>query len=161
MQSENQGDEIGNFTPHEYLRMAIYFEEEGARFYRELAGRTTDKRIKNELDFLWKEEEAHSAHFGKLLEAIGRSPSEALDDRRLTSLADRGVFGPIKRLRAEDILCDNAEALKLGAVIKRRMISFFHDLLDRTEDEKAKEVLKEIIEQEEHHLEKLMLLMAY
>ena len=58
---------LKDFNPVEALRIAMYIEEEGARFYRELTNRTEDKQIRNELRFLWDEEEVHRDNFEKLL----------------------------------------------------------------------------------------------
>jgi rubrerythrin len=153
---------LKDFNPGEALKIAMYVEEEGARFYRELTGRTKDKQIRNELQFLWNEEESHRSNIEKLLRKWdGGDTVDVKDADKLAVLADKGIFGPIKKLRTEDILCNNAEALRFGAVVKKRMISFFHSLLEETKDAESRKVLEEIIAQEEQHLDKLKLLLAY
>jgi len=152
---------LRDFDPAEALRIACYVEEEGARFYRELAGRIQEKQIQNELQFLFEEEKSHSENFEKLLNTLGGTTSEVQDEEKIAFLTEKGIFGPVKKLRAEDILCDNAEALRLGAFVKKRMISFFRGILDETKDRETRRVLEEIIKQEEQHLNKLKLLLAY
>ena len=152
---------LKDFNPGEALKIAMYIEEEGARFYRELTGRTKEKQIRNELQFLWNEEESHRSSFEKLLQGWGGDTADDKDEDKLAVLAEKGIFGPIKRLRTEDILCNNAEALRFGATVKKRMVSFFRSLLEETKDVEARKVLWEIIAQEEQHLEKLKLLLAY
>lgn len=51
--------------------------------------------------------------------------------------------------------------LRFGATIKKRMFSFFRSLLEEIEDAEVREVLEDIIKQEERHLDKLKLLLAY
>ena len=148
-----------DFDPSEALMLAMYVEAEGARFYRELSRRTKQKHIVNELQFLLKEEESHSKTFKDLLVSMGGGVPEIPDEDVVASLT--GVFGPIRKLRTEDILCDNAEALRLGATVKKRMISFFQSLLEQTNNSEARRVLEDIIKQEERHLGKLKLLLAY
>jgi rubrerythrin len=152
---------LKDFNPGEAIKIAMYVEEEGARFYRELTGRTREKQIRNELQFLWKEEESHRSNFEKLLQKWGGDKADVTDEDKLAVLAEKGIFGPIKKLRTEDILCNNAEALRFGATVKKRMISFFQSLLAETDDIEARKVLQEIIAQEEQHLDKLKLLLAY
>jgi rubrerythrin len=152
---------LKDFNAAEALRLALYVEEEGARFYRELADRAGDESIVNELEFLWKEEQSHRDRFLELLAKSGSGRADVPKGEDVELLTDRGIFGPIKKLRMEDILCDNAEALRLGATVKKRMISFFHSLRNNTKDNEAQKVIDEIIKQEEQHLQKLKLLLAY
>ena len=153
---------LKDFNPVEALRIAMYIEEEGARFYRELTNRTEDKQIRNELRFLWNEEEAHRDNFEKLLRTRnGGDRVKDKDEDKLALLVSQGIFGPIKKLRTEDILCNNTEALRFGVVIKKRMISYFSSLLDETKDPHARSVLEDIIKQEKLHLDRLNLLLAY
>ena len=154
--------ELRDFNPAEALRIAMYVEEEGARFYKELTSRTQDKQIRNELRFLWNEEESHRSNFEKLLRKWdpGYDTSHKNEDG-LALLVSQGIFGPIKKLRTEDILCNNAEALRFGIVIKKRMISYFYGLLEDTKDPDARRVVEDIIKQEERHLERLNILLAY
>lgn len=91
----------------------------------------------------------------------GGDTADVIDVDKLAVLADKGIFGPIKKLRTEDILCNNAEALRFGAVVKKRMISYFRSLLNETRDPHARRVLEDIIKQEERHLDRLNLLLAY
>ena len=150
---------LRDFDPSEALMLAMYVEAEGARFYRELSRRTKEKKILNELQFLLKEEESHSQSFKDLLISSGGGAPETPDEDMVASLS--GIFGPIRKLRAEDILCDNAEALRLGATVKKRMISFFQSLLEETSNSEARRMLEDIIKQEERHLDHLKLLLAY
>ena len=159
---KNEKKPLKDFNPAEALRIAMYVEEEGARFYKELTSRTKDKQIRNELQFLWNEEESHRSNFEKLLRKRDEGENANIkDEDKIAILINQGIFGPIKKLRTEDILCDNAEALKLGIVIKRRMISYFRSLLEETKDPDAKLVVDDIIRQEERHLDRLNLLLAY
>jgi rubrerythrin len=150
---------LRDFDPSEALMLAMYVEAEGARFYRELSRRTKEKKILNELQYLLEEEESHSQTFKGLLISLSGGVPEIPEEDIVASLT--GIFGPIRKLRTEDILCDNAEALRLGATVKKRMISFFKSLLEETSNSEARRVLEDIIKQEERHLAKLKLLLAY
>jgi rubrerythrin len=150
-----------DFNSGEALKLALYIEEVGSKFYDELFNRAESVQIKNELKFLKDEEEGHRKHFEQLYQHWGEGSLDNLEDDKLGLLAQKGIFGPIRKIRAEEILCDNAEALKFGASVKKRMIAFFNSILDQAQDREVRHVLEHIIEEEKKHLEKLKLLMAY
>jgi rubrerythrin len=152
---------LSDFDPGEALRLAVYIEEEGAKFYDELMKRAQGKVIRNELGFLKKEETDHSKRFEKLYKKWCKCSMEELKEDALAFLAKGGIFGPIRKIHAEEILCDNAEALKLGATVKKRMIAFFNALLENADDAEVKKTLRKIIDEEKGHLDKLKILMAY
>ena len=163
MKFEWRGEDVvlKDFDPREALKLALYIEQEGERFYAELMSRTKEKKIRNELNYLREEEAGHGTNFQKLLESWGRGATVDLKEDKLEFLAEKGVFGPIRRIRAEDLLCDNAEALRLGATVKKRMIAFFNALLENAENAAVRDTLERIIKEEKKHLSTLKLLMAY
>lgn len=158
MRVSGKGDNIilSDFDEVEALRLAMKLEEDGIKYYSELAAKSRDGGIKKVFSQFVKEESKHFDRFKGWLEGLGVEADQGVEEG-LFDFIDTGVFGDIwqteeylKRIKTD------LDALSLGEWAELNSINFYKAMYDKTGNEAGKNILKDIIKQEQEHLKAFM-----
>lgn len=148
---------ISDFNAHECFRIARKIELESVALYRKLAEKLAGSPIGKTIETLLEEERAHLRTVETLLEKTEREPR---DGDLLVDYMDSHVVSPLYEQDDLDaILCNRAEAIRLGLSVEKRALAFYTALLESTTDPGGREALEGIIEEERKHAERLRGLM--
>lgn len=148
------------YSLEEILEIAIKIEEEGAIFYEDLANRTKNKEAIEIYRYLSGEEKEHIAVFKSIYKDLtGRGFEKAFDEEEanlfLHSLVENRVFKDSKDIKR--FLEDTREEfsiIELAIQIEKDTILYYYEILEGLED-KEKNLVKEIINQEKTHVYRL------
>ncbi|MGC8976866.1 MAG: ferritin-like domain-containing protein [Candidatus Ratteibacteria bacterium] len=144
------------FNVSEIYQFAIKIEENGEKFFRDIAGKTKDIKVKDLFIFLADEEVRHKKVFEELLSKIEKyEPPEIYPGEYfayLKAYAEELIFpkGVEKEIEKEDVI----EAINFG--IRRELDSIMYYLeIKGFVPETQHSQLDKIIEQERSHFVKL------
>jgi rubrerythrin len=151
---------VKDFTVEDLLSMAAEMEQKGYDFYTEVIELSPERKVKNEIRFLREEEARHKTVFQDMLKKKGKSPSAKLSGA-LDAILQREVIGPLAELRASKKISSNSEALNFGAAMERKSIEFYKALAALPAAAALASDMEAIIAEEEGHLRKLSVMMAY
>lgn len=134
--------------------IAVAIEEQGARFYDALAGRTQDKDAAQLLSRLADDERQHARAFGRLLEGAAAGMLEpAMWDYVHGILGfetDPGSLG------TEVFVPEGfKEAIQLGIQAEKDSILLYQELHEKVSSDEAREVVSRILKSEKLHLMEL------
>ena len=154
MKLSNQGKDlkITDFDEANALRLAMKLEGDGIKYYSELSKRAKSEDVKKAFGRFVKEEDKHLQKFSGWLESRGVEANSG-DEEGLFDFIDTGVFGDIWNV--EDALSKiktDSDALSLAEWAELNSIKFYRAILDKTANEPGKNILKDIIKQEQEHL---------
>ena len=160
---EDGGIELYDFSAAEAFKIAIKLEKEGMEFYQLILDNTTDEKIKGGLKFFLEEEKKHLDFFE---EALGKAQIEEVDgfeEDDIVQYMNSGIFKRFGKLKTnpQSLLKELAKTLKLGMLLESDSVNFYQEVLKNTEDEKGREALVIIIEEEKKHQEQLSRLLKY
>jgi len=130
------------------FEFAMKMEQDGEKFYRDLAGNTTNAGLKQIFTYLADEEVKHYNLFKGLLE---RQPSEY---ESTDILADsKNVFAQMKESGAVDVTDDASqlEAYKQALEWEKKAYEFFEEKSAEATDPKEKKFLETIAKEERRH----------
>jgi rubrerythrin len=130
------------------FEFAMKMEQDGEKFYRDLAGKTTNAGLKQIFTYLADEEVKHYNLFKGLLE---RQPSEY---ESTDILADsKNVFAQMKESGAVDVTDDASqlEAYKQALEWEKKAYEFFEEKCAEATDPKEKKFLETIAKEERRH----------
>ena len=140
---------ISDFDELEVLKIAMKIELDGEKYYASVLNKTADERVKRTFKRLAEDERAHYEKFKGLFEVElrnrGVEPDSVDSEEGLFSYVKTGIFN------------DNAEAKNVkdavlsGEVVELRSILFYKELLKNSKSDGNKQMLNEIIEQEQMH----------
>lgn len=143
---------IVDFTEAEAYKIACKIEEDGVHFYKKLLEKSVDKKVKDAVSFMLKEEEDHLKYFTESLFSKEEKEEESFEGDDLLSSMDYGIFQPYQNLdELERIIKDPQKALKLGILIENNSIRFYETCREEVKDSRAKKELENIIEEENKH----------
>lgn len=141
---------------NEIITVAMNLEDEGYRFYDEVARISRHKDSKDIFNKLKTDEEEHYKTFKGFLDALPQTDSRDYFDIKeeiaayLNSLIETDIFknidkGSIKKM-------DEVQALEIGVKAERDSILFYTQARESSINQKAKDILVKIIEIEKGHL---------
>ena len=146
-----------SFTPRKAVEFAIKTEELGARFYKKLAGRFSDKaELKEMFELLAKDEVAHESLFRLLLEGMppdeGVSTGPEFDYLRAMSLSQffmgkKGLKKKYKKIKKK------SDAMLAVFELEKATLQYYQALREVLGEN---ETLEAIIRAEKAHLTKAM-----
>ncbi len=129
----------------ELFDVAIRMEEEGAKFYRELAQKTTSEGFKSIFTMLAEDEDRHKATFEAMKSNTSIPASTSDASVRATKIFKQ--FSKDDFLNEEKQLAVYEDALE----IELKSIEFYSEQHDLVSDVKQKRALAKIIEEERRH----------
>ena len=144
------------FNVSEIYQFAIKIEENGEKFYRKVAEKTKDKKVKDLFIFLADEEVKHKKVFEELLSKIEKyEPPESYPGEYFTYLkayAEELIFpkGVEREMEKEDVI----EAINFGIRRELDSIIYYLEVKDFVPETQHSQ-LDKIIEQERIHFVKL------
>ena len=151
---------LADFKVEDLLTMAVVMEQKGYDFYSEVIDKSPERRVKNEIRFLREEESRHKTVFQDMLKKKGKSGSGKVS-AALDAILQREVLLPLEQLLSTKKIESNSEALKFGAEMERKSIDFYKALAALPGAAALASDLAAIVTEEEGHLRKLNVMMAY
>jgi len=152
------------FKGSEILQLAIEIEKNGQSFYQQAIEKTPDKEVQQVFRYLAEEEKKHQQKFQQMLETIGEfQPAESYPGEYLSylkTLAEENVF--TREGAGKEVLrgvSREQEAINLGIGFEKDSILFFQEMM-RLVPRKEQITVKELLNQEKAHLQKLWQLKA-
>jgi rubrerythrin len=155
-----EGDElaIADFNELEALRLALKLEDDGIKFYLRAAERAKSEDAKKVFKMLAHEEEKHVLIFKEMLEKLILeenfvSEADRGDEERFFDFIKPEIFGDI--FDTEKIVAKikgDIKAIELGEAAEVNTINFYKAILKNTQNEPGKEIIKEIMKEEQNHL---------
>ncbi len=148
------------FSGSEVIELGIQIEKNGYDFYTGLSRKINNPVFTSVFDLLAQEEEKHIGVFRKLLEKISLVGSEvSLSDEYsayISSLAGKYVFTQAgKGFQIAKKITSALEAVDLGIGFERDSIIFYEGIKVIV-PENEKNIVSELILQEEKHLKRLL-----
>ncbi|MGM0461088.1 MAG: ferritin family protein [Fibrobacterota bacterium] len=131
---------------------AIQIEEKGIDFFDTLQHNTADEGLKGVFKFLREQEEKHKEFFLRVSQNQEAS-MEAGEDA--IAFAQKAFSKIKKNISSAAALEDSAEAYEKAKQMERDAIDFYSSLLEKTDSDEEKRIIRMIIGEEEKH-EKLM-----
>ena len=145
------------FSFSEVLDMAIQLEENGEQVYRAALDHIDDAGLKQLLEWMAEEERHHAKWFTDLKETVG-----ILDDneslKEMNEALVRDYLGDQTfSLKEVDfrLVKDPNELIRIFIEFEKDTILFYDILISFVPDESTKEKIRQIIAEEEAHVEKL------
>jgi rubrerythrin len=140
---------ISDFDDLEVLKIAMKIEIDGEKYYASVLNKTSDERVKRTFKRLAEDERAHYEKFKGLFEVElrnrGIDPDSADSEEGLFTYVETGIFN--ENAEAKSV----RDAVLNGEIVELRSILFYKELLKNTKAEGNKQMLNEIIEQEQMH----------
>ncbi|OAA30117.1 hypothetical protein AT15_00965 [Kosmotoga arenicorallina S304] len=144
------------FSAHEILDIALNIENEGIKFYRELAEKAKDESAKSTFEFLVSQEKEHIITFRELLKRFEKEAQELVNwdeaTEYLKTLSEQKVFPSASTLIEKFKNSTPEEVVKYSIEREKDTVIFYYDLLDMIADNEAKEAVKKIIKEEKKHV---------
>ena len=151
------------FNADEIFEMAEQIERNGARFYREAAGKAPDEASKTMLLELGAMEEGHEKTFAQMrkeLTAEEKAPTTYDPDDQvaqyLRTMADfhgtEGKVSPTEKLTGNESM---EEVLKIALQAEKNSIAFYVGIKDLVPGKSAKDKIHAIIIEEMEHVSTL------
>lgn len=150
------------FSPGEIFQFAINTEKNGEEFYRLIAQKFKDEKIKAMFNYLADEESEHRSTFQDMVSEIDNfQPSESYTEEYflyLKALADEIIFTKEKKGELMAGKIDSAkEAIDFGIGIERDSIHYYLEAKNLVPQEQKQIIDKIIKEEREHYLKFLKL----
>jgi rubrerythrin len=150
--SVNDNIVLSDFNEADALRLAMKLERDGIKYYSELSSKTKDPEVKKAFRQFVKEEDRHLKKFGDWLNSLGIEADKGVEEG-FFDFIDSGVFGDIwKTEESLKKIKTDLDALSLGEWAELNSINFYKALLDKTSSPSGKDILKEIVREEQEHL---------
>ncbi len=141
------------FSLKEILNIAIGIEEGGIEFYQE-AQKISPKDLKDVFKFLEKEEMKHKAFFEELLKNVDEKTEININEEEYEqyakSIGQHAIFKKFELQSKVEKLKSIEEALQLAIEKEIQSIEYYKFLI-KTQPERTKATLNEIIKEEEQH----------
>jgi rubrerythrin len=154
------GLDFGDQSAENMYRVAVLVEQGGYDFYAQIAERSDNPRVKNEMIFLRDEEARHKAFFQRQLKSRGFETSTQLSGE-LQGWLEREFVNPMEQVLNDRDITTNEAALQLGVRLEQKTIDLYEALKAKSTEAGVQEDLQDIIAEEHRHKEKLNLLLAY
>jgi rubrerythrin len=147
--------EIYPFASYQIAELAMQLEEEGQKFYLQVADKVDDKTVKEVFIFLAQQEAVHKTHFSQIAERLKEkdTPDRYLLDiyenmKSALSAAKNHIFNI---LTTTENNIDISKSLEIAMQAEKEAIKFYSEI-SLMVLEKYKEVIKKIIDEEKQHL---------
>jgi len=145
---------IFDFSPVQVFKVAVRMEEDGIRFYEDLAKKVKDQEARHEVGFLIQEEREHLKTFQKYLDAVKSGADDAFEEDDIVQYVSSKVFDTSQELQEASRMDHRHTAVEEALNMERRSIVFYEACLSRTSDPRAKGAFAKILSEEREHLKK-------
>ncbi|MGB2629783.1 MAG: ferritin family protein [Candidatus Omnitrophota bacterium] len=147
------------FSGCEVVELAIQIEKNGVEFYKELALKTGDRKLKDTFEYLAGEEGKHIEVFKELFNSVCEyKPKEAYPDEYfsyMNSLASQYVFTrKDKGAEIAKTVKSDMEGIEIGIKAEEDSINFYEEI-KKIVSESDQSMVGEVIKQEKDHWKKL------
>ncbi len=156
MKFDLSGDEIKvyDFNALQAYKIGRHMEEEGIAFYKNLIKENDE--LKESFTDLLNEEKEHLNILQDKIDKITEEKEDGFEEESLEDFLNTNVFSHLKEIKTKkDIFKDRKKSIEFGITVENRSIRFYEAILKNTEDDSGKEVIKELIKQEQEHLLRL------
>ena len=140
---------ISDFDELEVLKIAMKIEADGEKYYKSVLNKTSDERVKRTFKRLAEDEGAHHEKFKGMFEVELRSrsidPDSVDGEEGLFTYFETGIFNVDAEAKSVK------DAVLNGEIVELRSILFYKELLKKSKSEGKRQMLNEIIEQEQMH----------
>jgi len=149
---------ITDFNEAEALQLAMKVENDGIKFYLKASEIVNDAEVKKVFKSLAKEEEKHVNLFKNMLENLIKEKNLDMEansgaEEHFFDFIDPQIFGNIFELeKIVGNIKTDLNAVELGEDAEVNSINFYKALLKNTGSEEAKNIIKDIIKEEQKHL---------
>jgi rubrerythrin len=142
--------EIANVK--EAIQTAIQMEKDGYAFYTKAASQTSSDMGKTVFESIAKDELVHLDVFEKMFsETVGEEEWNTLVNSS-KKYANLNIFPKdLKEIEGESSEVSDLDALRIAMDSEKDAIDYYNKILENLTDEKVKEIIYEIIEQEKNH----------
>ncbi|MBL7215357.1 MAG: ferritin family protein [Phycisphaerae bacterium] len=128
------------------FEFAIQMEHDGEQFYRDIAGKTTEKGLRNILTMLADDEKKHAEIVADI-----QSKTPTMEGTVILDAA-KNVFQQMKDFGGEFDLSGDEEKLYREAMgMEQKSIGFYLDRTDQAERAEQKSLFKRLAEEEKKH----------
>lgn len=158
MRVDFSGEEISifDFDELEAYKIGRKLEEDGIYYYSRMKEEVLNPDIRDVIQMLLRDERKHLSMLEGKIEELSIKRDEPDDEETLLDILNSEVTDILKNSDyVTNILCNPQEALKLGAVMEKHSIDFYTNILKNTQDESGRAAIKELIQEEEKHMEKI------
>lgn len=144
------------FSALELLTFAIGIEEEGIKFYADLAAKAEEADVKDFMQKLSDDEKQHALVFQKIYDEVAKEENlyDYLYDYDITAIFNDYAKHTAFSNRGKENISVN-EAIKIAAETEKITVEYYTALLEVAKP-KLKSILERLIEEESGHYEKLM-----
>jgi rubrerythrin len=145
---------IVDFDAVEAYQIACKIEKDGIDFYKKMAKEAAKPEVRETIEFLIKEEQAHLKIFeDRLYELREKSDSDKdYDSDDLLTSMDFGVFKSKKKLEvSNEKTVTIKEALQTAVKAEEKSVRFYNLCLKYLTSAKVKQEIEKIIGQEKQH----------
>ena len=143
---------IFDFSPAQAFKVAVRMEEDGIRFYEDLAGKVRDADAGREIGFLIQEEKEHLKLFQGLLDAVKSGAEDAFEEDDIVQYISSKVFDASQETQEASRMDHRHTAMEEAMNMERRSIVFYEGCLSGSRDYKTKEAFTKILSEETKHL---------
>lgn len=145
------------FTAEEILEMAIRIERNGEQTYREAIRQAANPKIAELLGWMADEEHQHADFFTRMKETMGPSADNPVADAFGHEILDK-LLGN-QNFSLEDVDFAKIEQVEelIGVFIEfeEDTVLFYQMLESFLQDDKARQELRRVIDEEQRHIQKL------
>ena len=146
------------YNASEVFQFAITMEENGEKFYRELAKHSSDNEIKKFFDLIANEEVKHGKQFSKILSTFeSYDPADAYPEEYflyLKALVDNIIFDKTNIEQEKTKIKSVNESVKLAIRNEWESILYYQEIKNLVSKDQQ-HLIEEIIDQERNHFLKL------
>ncbi len=146
-------------TTREIFEVAVKIEEDGERFYSEVAKGAKNEDLRKFFEFMAGEERKHAQRFREIAQSVGLDETYLDSDEALAYLSEV-VSGRIFPSYEDMIVWvknrDLPDVIDYSLGMEKETVIFYLELSHVVRDEDGKRVLSEIIEEERKHIRMLM-----
>ena len=141
-----------------FWEVAKDMELEGKKFYEQLAKEAELKELKGVFEFLALQEDVHYHAFSKL----EGNEEVSIEDKKNAVKEAKDIFSKIAPDFSAPAELNNAtEAYKKALELEKGAVKYYSTLLESAENDDQKEVLKQVIREEESHVQVLDALIEF
>jgi len=148
------------FAANEILEMAIKVEENGERFYRFLSDSSKEPEKREFFNYMALQEKDHAKTFREIGTALQVEEVDYIDvdevDAYLKSYVDGRIFPSVdemlEKVRGKDI----EEVIDYAIGLEKDSIIFYYQIMEVIKSDRARKLVKAVIEQEKQHVLKLL-----
>lgn len=143
----------------ELLDTAIGIEEKGYNYYKEKAGEAENKFSKRVLESLAQQELDHKARFKKLAEG----KDDYMDGLKKQNFEQKvkEIFNKINQNDKKKEDWKEEDVYQKAIDFEKKTYRFYKDLLSKTDQEKEKDFLQALMDEESKHEESLRNILYY